>query len=452
MRRIQLAYPGGKARLAPKIVSMLPKRGSVYVEPFCGRANIFWEAVQQGLWFERWWLNDIQTADFLRAIKTHGNNVEVPVRSRRVFEYLRDAYKKGDVMATLLAPHICYSGGLYESGAKGGSGMGDDDGGSSAAGFQRTLRECHRILNRINPKITGLDWTKLGLERLDRDSVVILDAPYAFPFNITKTYSDSTLDYEQLVDVLLSLKCKWLFCGYAHPILHRLGAPVWARDMQLLCVRVKHGGEERTECIWTNFDPTLEKSQRALPATVKGQIKVISDAASLSFTALDAKIDDGLDVVAKDFTALVPFLLEMHRRLSAPGRRTDLRKGAPKGLTWTQWVETKRHKLGRGLRSIQYLLQGRTESSRVRQALSEARSRLTERNPVRLEPESLIPETPMEIATEMSRLVLDMRSNGRNTPANKKMLEKLAVQFLRVVEQDAMGKFDPSREEPGYTM
>lgn len=413
---------------------------------------MFWEAVQQGLDYQRWWLNDLQTHTFLEAIKSHGDKVEVPVRSRRVFEYLRDQYKRGDVMATLLAPHICYSGGLYESGVKGGSGCGDDDGGGSAAGFQRTLRECRRILHQTNAKITGLDWTKLGLEKLTPDDVLIADPPYAFPLNMVKCYSDATLDYEQLVDVLLSLKCKWLLCGYAHPVLHRLGPPVWARDMQLLCVRVKHGGEERSECIWTNYDVNLERSDRALPKNVKMQVKTISDAATMSFSKLDARIDAGLDLVAKDFTALVPFLLEMHRRLSAPGKRTDLRKGAPKGLTWTEWIESKKHKLGRGLRSIQYLLQGRTEASRVRQNLALAKSNLAQ--DLRSVTTELTPETPMEIAMAMSRLVLDMRSNGRNTPVNKKKLEKLAVQFLVMAEQEqrSLDELEQTSENSGYRM
>jgi len=450
MPRVQLPYPGGKGRLAPRIVSFLPRRGRTYLEPFAGRGNLFWEAVQQGLKFDRWWLNDLQTHTFLESIKSHGHNVEVPVRSRRVFEYLRDAYKRGDVMATLLAPHICYSGGLYESGVKGGSGCGDDDGGGSAAGFQRTLRECHRILHQTKPKITGLDWTRLGLEKLTGDDVVVCDPPYAFPLNMVKVYSDSTVNYEELVDVLLDAKFRWALCGYPHPMLHRLGAPIWAREMQLLCVRVKHGGEERSECIWTNFDPEIARSQRFLPATVKGQIKVIADAASLSFTALDARIDSGLEKVAKDFTALVPFLLEMHRRLSAPGRRTDLRKGAPKGLTWTEWVESKRHKLGRGLRSIQYLLQGRTEASMRRQVLVEGRADLA--NDLRSVTSEVPPETPMEIATAMSHLVLDMRSNGRNTRLNKKKLERLAARFLRLQERDSISRIEQPDEESGYTM
>ena len=104
-------------------------------------------------------------------------------------------------------------------------------------------------------------------------------------------------------------------------------------------------------------------SQRVLPPSVQGQIKAISHAASLSFRLLDQKIDDGLAIVAKDWNALIPYFQEMQRRLCAPGRRTDLRKGAPDGLTWTAWVETKRHMLGRCLRSVQRLLKGRTQAS-----------------------------------------------------------------------------------------
>jgi site-specific DNA-methyltransferase (adenine-specific) len=59
----------------------------------------------------------------------------------------------------------------------------------------------------------------------------------------------------------------------------------------------------------------------------------------------------------------------MHRRLCAPGKRSDLRRGAPVDLTWTAWVESKRHKLGRSLRTIQYLLRGKTEASQKLQAL-----------------------------------------------------------------------------------
>jgi modification methylase len=357
----KIPYPGGKGRIAKQIISFLPKQGRIYLEPFAGRGNLFWAAVELGLKYDRWWLNDIATAAFFEAIRTHGHTIKVPPRSRQEFERQRDAFKRDDPTAILLAPHLAYSGGLYESGVKGGSGCGDDDGGVTSTGFQNTLRECHRILHRTKAKITGLDWTKLPLNTLNENDVVVIDAPY--PHATVKAYSDATVDYERLIDVLLKAKFRWVFCGYPHPLLHRLGTPIWARDMQLLCVRIKAGQEDRNECLWANYSPEITKTQRLLPPSVQGQIKAISNAASLSFRALDQKIDDGLAIVARDWNALIPYLLEMQRRLSAPGRRTDLRKGAPTGLTWTAWVESKRTILGRSLRSVQRLLKGRTQAS-----------------------------------------------------------------------------------------
>jgi len=176
----------------------------------------------------------------------------------------------------------------------------------------------------------------------------------------------------------------------------------------------------------------------------------LADAASLSFPDLDAKIDQRLQSVANDLSALLPYLLEMQRRLSAPGKRTDLRKGAPVNLTWTEWVQSKRKKLGRSLRTIQYMLRGRTEASQDRQML------LAQRHAgLRSEPELSIPDTPIEIATEMSRLVLAMRERGQN-PRLKQRLEILAQHFLRITGQErnpkGVGQLQETNRNPAYNM
>ena len=121
----------------------------------------------------------------------------------------------------------------------------------------------------------------------------------------------------------------------------------------------------------------------------------------------------------------------MNGRLSAPGKRNDLRKGAPVNLTWTQWIDSKRSKLGRSLRTIQYMLRGQTDASRDRQMLPN-RPHAT----LRSEPDSTIPKTLMEIATEMSRLALAMCDSSRNAGAKKQRLELLAEHFLRITGQE----------------
>ena len=55
----------------------------------------------------------------------------------------------------------------------------------------------------------------------------------------------------------------------------------------------------------------------------------------------------------------------------------------------------------------------------------------------------------------MARLVLEMRSNGRNTSANKRRIERLAVRFLRIAklerEAESVGEPDKTTKH-GYTM
>ena len=51
---------------------------------------------------------------------------------------------------------------------------------------------------------------------------------------------------------------------------------------------------------------------------------------------------------------------------------------------------------------------------------------------LREEPKWLMPETPLEIGSEMAKLVLEMRDNGGEAGAKKRRLEMLAEHFLDV--------------------
>jgi site-specific recombinase XerD len=75
---------------------------------------------------------------------------------------------------------------------------------------------------------------------------------------------------------------------------------------------------------------------------------------------------------------------------------------------------------------------------------------------LRSEPDSTISLTPMEIATEMARLVLEMRDGSRNEKRRKQRLEMLAEQFLRITGQDgernSLANPRHAGSEPSYTM
>jgi site-specific DNA-methyltransferase (adenine-specific) len=376
---ITIPYPGGKGRLARTIVSFLPKRGRTFVEPFVGRGNIFWNVASQGLEYRDWWLNDVVTFRFFHAIKQMGHRLKVPTRSRTEYERQREASRVGDLTSILLEPYLSFSGGGYfTAGCKGGTGRDKNYGGVSAAGYENAIHQCHDIMRKTQPRITKLDWRKMGLESLAEEDVVFVDPPY--PNSNVRSYTENTVDYDELVETLLRARFRWMMCGYLHPLLCRLGEPFWAKDVKLLCVRGEEEG--RTECLWSNF--RVRAKSQALPSTFRSKLRNLADAASLSFADLDAKVDERLQTVVNDLNALLPYFLEMHRRLSAPGKRTDLRRGAPADLTWTAWVESKRKRLGRSLRTIQHLLRGKTEASQSRLALAQRRAEL------RYEPDSTI--------------------------------------------------------------
>lgn len=315
-----IPYPGGKARLAQEIVSFLPKYGRTYIEPFVGRGNLYWAAASAQLKYERWWLNDIATIPFFKAISEIGHAIEVPEHNRVEYERHREASKRGDPVAVLLEPLLTFGGGGYRcSGFRG-----THRGGVSSPTYQRTLRVCHTIMHRTNPRLSDLDWRDMGLDELGPRDTVVIDAPY--PSTDVRSYTEATVDYDQLVDTLLHAKFRWLLCGYVHPALHRLGNPFWAKEVRFLYFTDKQerkfAEERRIECLWKHYPRDDTTKRHALPPVLRPRLRIQDNAASLSFTALDARIDQGLQTVASNFTALVPFLLEMHRRLSAPGNAT----------------------------------------------------------------------------------------------------------------------------------
>jgi hypothetical protein len=425
MRTPTIAYPGGKARLAKHIVSFLPKEGGTYVEPFCGRGNLYWAAASAPLNYEEWRLNDIATIPFFRAISQFGHTIQVPEISRMEYDRQREASKAGDPTAALLEPFLTFGGAGYLS-----SGFrGQRRGGVSPLVYQNALRECHRLMHHTKPQLTTLDWRGMGLSGLGPDDTVVLDPPY--PDTDPGPYAETSLDYCELVDALLSAKFRWFLCGYIHPALQRLGRPFWAKEIRFLRFPSgrgrKHEEEQRTECLWRNSTGSPAFKHYALPLALRSRLRTQDAAATLPFIVLDETIQTALEKAAKDWKALVPYLLEMHRRLSAPGRRTDLRRGAPSGLTWTEWVDSKRSKLGRSLRTIQSMLRGRTEASKARQLrLAQPRTDLTAKQ------ESPMPGTALAVASEMARLVLEMRRSYRTNQATRRRVELLAKRFLQI--------------------
>lgn len=243
-----IPYPGGKARLAPTLVSLMPRSGRRYLEPFAGRGNVFWAAASIPLLFQLWILNDIRTAPFFEAVRAIGSTVEVPERSREEFDRQREAFKAGSPTADVLEPYLTFGGGGY------GNGMGGT-GRVSTAGYARALRACHDLMVATDVEVTSKDWTQIPWPDYDPNDFVYFDPPY-IGANV-RPYKSGDLNHEDLARFLRDAPFRWMLSEYKHDLyLRELGPPFWTKEVQLRApsYRLANGGKERRiECVWKNY-------------------------------------------------------------------------------------------------------------------------------------------------------------------------------------------------------
>ena len=248
MRLPAIAYPGGKARLAKNIVAVLPPTGGIFVDLFAGRGNVYFAAVASGLQYREWWINDIQTAPFFEAIKNIGGTLTVPPRSREEYYRQWELFKQDDPTAIVLEPFLTFSGGGYGSGGPGGKK------GASAESYQKTLRECHRLLTTTVTRITALDWKVVSLEQLSPEDTVYLDPPY---YNADVRSYGNDFDHVGMVKALKDAKFRWLLSEYRQEFyMSAFGEPFFIKDVQLVGTdySLANGGKERRiECMWKNY-------------------------------------------------------------------------------------------------------------------------------------------------------------------------------------------------------
>jgi len=238
----KIPYPGAKGRLAPTLVSLMPEKGGHYVEPFAGRGNVFWEAASTPLNFTDWWLNDISTAGFFRALQEC--RIKVPERTREEYQKQKTLFAKGNLKAILLEPYLTFSGGGYLKAGFGGKRS------ATRESYANTLQVCRSLMDDCSPKITSQDWQTMGLDQLTPDDFVFFDPPY-FGSDV-RAYSSRDFDYPAFVAELKRAKYKWMLSEYRQPFYTKaLGQPVFEKEVQLACDR--KGTFKRVECVWRNF-------------------------------------------------------------------------------------------------------------------------------------------------------------------------------------------------------
>jgi site-specific DNA-adenine methylase len=246
LRIPSFSYPGGKHYQRRWIVSRFPRSiPGRYVEPFAGRANVFWFAQSVCEATGGYWLNDAFTAGFLTALADMGDD---EIREAVGGEYPAvETYKamsrdRESVRANLLEPLITFSGGGWGQGYRSGPKAPTID------GYLDRLIAASRILRARRGWITATDYRDV-LRHCRRGDFVYVDPPYKGCD--VRAYKSRTVDHTGLAETLSGSEFSWVLSEYDDPIYREiLGDPTASATTTLKVSGNLVCKEERTECLW----------------------------------------------------------------------------------------------------------------------------------------------------------------------------------------------------------
>jgi hypothetical protein len=299
-------YPGGKAQLAKRIAALLAP-AYCYVEPFAGRANLYFRVAAHGM-YKHYWLND-RYLRFVHSVMAYGPWMPISGkedfakwqkyaeqdghwRRRRDPDYRVDEnhsfycsrnFASDKIFASpafLLQPILSFSGGTYAQGSAGNG----DPARTGRKGFAGRIRLAAEIIRRTKPNLTCKHFMDVLEEcdefehEMDADFVeelrqlneeagfefrplppvshmVYIDPPYRLA-NVGASYKPLPRhEYEKMIEFLLNAKFKWALSEYDDPIYRPLaekfGEP---KRFNVRKQMLSHGERpEAVECLWRNY-------------------------------------------------------------------------------------------------------------------------------------------------------------------------------------------------------
>lgn len=256
MIKTPISYYGGKQNLIDEILPLIPNHIQ-YVEPFCGGASLFWAKRKS----EHECINDYdnRVSNFWQVLQTDFDRLQEMIQTTPHHEKLHSRAK--EILTNPIADKVEFAWAFW---------------------VQTQMSFSHKIFAGFafnnTPNRTGLKnkrdlintkvWQRLkDVEIFSRDAIDLIqlkdsadtfmyfDPPYAE--SNCGHYEDKKEVYYRLLDLLPSLKCKWILSSYGSDQLTELRVlNNWhCKDVQQnLSVSGKYnGGKLKTECITWNF-------------------------------------------------------------------------------------------------------------------------------------------------------------------------------------------------------
>lgn len=257
-----LKYPGAKNRLAPWIVSYIPKH-DVYLEPFAGSLAVLFN--KERCHIET--VNDLdeEITNFFRILRARSDELEYLISltpfSRTEYEKAYETSENEVERARRFAVK-CWMGfgcgNLYRNGFKSGQQTHSPNPAKAWAELPETIKRAAERLKGV--QIENLPATEL-IKRYDTPDVFIYaDPPYLHGTRKNYLYKHemTDLEHEELLKVLIEHPGKVLISGYDNELYNRM-LPEWKKVQK--DTRAE-GGRKRTETLWMNYD--IEEKQMSL--------------------------------------------------------------------------------------------------------------------------------------------------------------------------------------------
>lgn len=241
MKTPAFRHMGGKARLRKWLVDHFPDGDDgTYLEPFAGKGNVFYEAVQR-LSYSRWILTDYDTR-FLNALIDADLGALPATVQRQDFAYWRAS---DGPITTLIEPRITYAGKGYKYGFSGSSGT---HVGYSGTQYRKVCESARELLGHAT--IRQISWER-ALDEF-QPSFTYLDPPY---FGTEASYSN--IDHAVLVERLNTATFDWALSGYRNALydtkLEFKCRFEYERNSEIKSSNSR-GREPVIEYLWTNYE------------------------------------------------------------------------------------------------------------------------------------------------------------------------------------------------------
>lgn len=259
-----ISYYGGKQRLVPEILPLIPKH-TQYVEPFCGGAAVFW-AKQPS---PREVINDLdgRVVNFYRVLQTRYDELRLAIQSTLHSE--KEYRLSASVLQDELADEVDRAWAFWVQ-TNMSFGM------KLFAGF--AFGNDGSFPNRINNKREEFCQTNYvqriqGCQVFSRDAVELIklkDSPTTF-FYIDPPYVSSecghykgytSADFQRLLDTLAGIQGKFLLSSYPEPeLLAARAAYGWqTKDIEAVVAvsGKREGRKNKTECLTYNYSLAQE--------------------------------------------------------------------------------------------------------------------------------------------------------------------------------------------------